>query len=111
MKEKISPSAEFRTNPEQGRRIRTQIFVLGKVQGVWFRESTLKRAQKLGVFGWVRNLPDGRVEAVFEGDREMVENMVKWAKKGPFWAKVNALEADWQEYRGEFASFEIRYDF
>lgn len=111
MVEKVSPSTEFRANPEQSRRIRAHIFVSGKVQGVWFREGTFKKAQKLGIFGWVKNLPDGRVEAVFEGDREMVENMVKWAKKGPFWAKVNGLEVEGHEYKGEFANFEIRYDF
>jgi acylphosphatase len=95
------------TMPEK---IRAHIFVSGKVQGVWFREKTQRKAQELGVNGWVKNLLDGRVEAVFEGDRPQVEEMVKWAKKGPFWAKVNDLELTWEEYKGEFKGFEIKYD-
>lgn len=92
-------------------KIRANIFVSGKVQGVWFREKTKQKAETLGVFGWVKNLSDGRVGAVFEGEKEKVEEMVKWARKGPFWAKVNGLKVEWEEYKGEFASFEVRYDF
>ena len=88
---------------------RAHIFVSGRVQGVYFREKTRRKAQELGVFGWVINLPDSRVEAVFEGEKESVEKMIKWAKGGPFWAKVNGLEVEWEEYRGEFENFEIRY--
>jgi len=89
--------------------VRARIFVSGRVQGVYFREKTRRKAQELGVFGWVRNLPDGRVEAVFEGEKEKVEKTIEWSKKGPFWAKVNGLEVEWEEYRGEFENFEIRY--
>jgi len=63
----------------------------------------------LGVTGWVRNLPDGRVEAVFEGDKAKVEEMINWAKKGPPGAIVNHLDLTWEEYKGEFNNFEIRY--
>ena len=92
-------------------KIRAHIFVSGRVQGVWFRENTQKKARKLGVTGWVKNLADGQVEAVFEGEKEQVEAMVNWTKKGPIWAKVNDLNLEWQEYQGEFNNFEIRYDF
>lgn len=88
------------------KKARAHIFVSGKVQRVRFRESALRKAQQLGISGWVQNLLDGRVEAIFEGNREKVEEMVQWAKKGPFWAKVNGLEEDWQEYKGEFSNFE-----
>ena len=88
-------------------KIRAHIFVSGRVQGVYFREKTRKKAQELGVFGWVRNLPDGRVEAVFEGEK--VEKMVKWSKRGPFWAKINNSEIQWEDYKGEFNNFEIKY--
>ena len=93
-----------------GEKIRAHIFVSGKVQGVFYRENTRKKAEKLGVTGWVKNLRDGRVEAVFEGDKKKVEEMVNWARKGPIWAKVEALDVIWEDYRGEFNGFEIRYD-
>ena len=91
-------------------KLRVNIIVSGKVQGVYFREKTRKKSEELGVFGWVRNLSDGRVEAVFEGEKDKVKEMVEWARKGPFWAKVNGLEASWEEYKGEFGNFEIKCD-
>ncbi len=91
-------------------KVRVNIFVSGKVQGVYFREKTREKAEEFGVSGWVRNLSDGRVEAVFEGEKDKVEEMVKWARKGPFWAKVNGLEVSREEYKGEFSNFEIKCD-
>ncbi|MBZ9572474.1 acylphosphatase [Patescibacteria group bacterium] len=88
---------------------RAHILVSGKVQGVFFRENTRQKAEKLGVSGWVKNLTDRRVEAVFEGEKEKVEGMVEWAKKGPIWAKVNDINVEWEEYQGEFENFTIRY--
>ena len=96
--------------PTGGEKIRAHIFVSGKVQGVWFREKTKKKAEKLEVTGWVKNLLDNRVEAVFEGDRDRVEEMVNWARSGPIWAKVEALDVIWDDYQAEFEGFEIRYD-
>ncbi len=87
---------------------RAHIFVSGRVQGVFFRDSARREVLKLGIGGWVRNLEDGRVEAVFEGEKEKVEKMVNWAKNGPIFARVDKMEAEWQEYQGEFKSFEIR---
>jgi len=89
---------------------RVHILVSGRVQGVRFRESTLQKAQKLGVFGWVKNLAGGRVEAVLEGEKGAVQKLAKWAKSGPLFAKVNNIEVDWGEYKGEFVCFEIRYE-
>jgi acylphosphatase len=86
--------------------IRLHVFISGRVQGVRFRENTLKKAKGLGVFGWVKNLPDGRVEAVFEGQKEKVEKMLEWSKRGPFFAKVTDLEAREELYKGEFNSFD-----
>ena len=91
-------------------KIRAHIFVAGKVQGVFYRENSRKLAEKLGILGWVKNLGDGRVEAVFEGDKDKVEKMVNWARKGPIWAKIEALDVIWEDYRGEFDAFEIKYD-
>jgi len=90
-------------------KVRVHIVVSGRVQGVFYRSETQEKAQQLGVSGWVKNLSEGRVEAVFEGERAKVEQMVEWAKKGPSGAIVNDLDLSWEEYQGEFNSFEIRY--
>ena len=65
----------------------------------------------MGVTGWVRNLPDGRVEAVFEGEKEAVEYMIEFCKRGPPAAKVEKVEVIWEPYKGEFESFTIRYGY
>ncbi len=97
-------------NKKQGEKIRAHVFVSGKVQGVFFRENIKKKAEKLAVLGWAKNLKDGRLEAVFEGDRQKVEKMVNWMKRGPIWAKVEGLDVIWEDYQDEFKGFEIRYD-
>lgn len=89
---------------------RAHVFVDGFVQGVFFRQNTLYKARELGVFGFVRNLPHGKVEAVFEGDKDKVKEIVEWTKEGPDHASVNNQEVRWEEYKGEFNDFEIRYD-
>jgi acylphosphatase len=71
------------------------------VQGVFFRVETRDRARSLGLGGWVRNTPDGGVEAVFEGDDERVESMVEWCRRGPAGARVEEVEVEWAEVRGE----------
>jgi acylphosphatase len=71
---------------------RRHVWVSGRVQGVWFRESTRRMAEALGVSGWVRNLPDGRVEAVFEGEQAQVERAVDFVRRGPPRARVLAVE-------------------
>ncbi|RKE17014.1 acylphosphatase [Streptomyces sp. TLI_171] len=72
--------------------IRRRVLVSGTVQGVFFRDSCRRAAQAVGVAGWVRNLPDGRVEAVFEGDPPEVERMVAWMGHGPSRAVVERVE-------------------
>ena len=91
-----------------GGKKRIHIFVSGRVQGVFFRDSTRRRAKKLGLTGWVRNLDDGRVEAVFEGEEPAVQEMLSWAKRGPMFAKVDDLKIAFEDYCGEFNNFEIR---
>lgn len=88
--------------------VRVHIFVSGIVQGVFFRADTKATVQKLGgVAGWVRNTEDGRVEAIFEGEKEKVEGMVAWARKGPPGARVEKVDVVWENYTGEFKNFEI----
>lgn len=70
---------------------RAHVWVTGRVQGVFFRGSCAEEAARLGIRGWIRNLPDGRVEAVFEGPRETVDEMLRWCEKGPPGAKVFRL--------------------
>jgi acylphosphatase len=89
--------------------LRAHVIVHGLVQGVWFRSSTRDEADRLGVSGWVSNLPDGSVEAVFEGDKKKVEEIVGWCHRGPSGAKVSKVEIVWEPYRKEFDHFDIRY--
>ena len=92
-------------------KVRTHIFVSGMVQGVFFRSETEYEAVKRNVCGWVRNLPDGRVEAVFEGEKEAVEELVGFCRRGPRGARVSRVEVRWEEYTGEFKEFRIRYGY
>ncbi|HBH86799.1 MAG TPA: acylphosphatase [Syntrophaceae bacterium] len=88
---------------------RMHVFISGRVQGVFFRAYTRETAMTLKLTGWVRNLPDGNVETVFEGKDEDVEAMLEWCKKGPPHAIVNNVEAFDEPYRGEFHNFRITY--
>jgi acylphosphatase len=80
---------------------RLHVWVSGTVQGVFFRESTRAEAERRGVAGWVRNLPDGRVEAVFEGPALQAEAMVDWCRRGPPDAAVESIEAREEEPKGD----------
>ena len=81
------------------------MFISGKVQGVYFRQSTLIEAQNLSVTGWVRNLLDGRVEAVFEGEEHAVKMLVNYCRQGPSAARVNNLDVSYGPFKGEFSNF------
>lgn len=88
---------------------RMHVFISGMVQGVFFRANTQKAALSFNLTGWVRNLPDGRVEAVFEGKEGNVDAMLQWCKKGPPFARVTDIEAIPEPFSGEFQQFSIRY--
>ncbi|MCS7281504.1 MAG: acylphosphatase [Desulfobacterota bacterium] len=88
---------------------RAHIIVKGIVQGVFFRHNTMKMAQKLKITGWVRNLRDGSVEIVCEGESKDIDELVKWCWIGPPGASVDSVEVKKEEYKGEFNTFEIRY--
>jgi acylphosphatase len=87
--------------------IRAHVFISGRVQGVGYRFSTLDRANELGISGWVRNLPDRRVEAVFEGSQTAVEEMIQWCDRGPRGAVVNDVAVEYEVPEG-LQGFEIR---
>ena len=88
---------------------RAHIFVSGRVQGVFFRQKTKDKALTMGVYGWVQNLPDGRVEAVFEGDPVAIKKLILWCRTGPENAAVDGLEARWDETPEDIKGFSIRY--
>jgi acylphosphatase len=90
-------------------RIRVAVRVSGMVQGVGFRYFTQSTARNLDLTGWVKNLPDGTVAAVFEGPRTDVETAVEALRQGPAGSRVEQLEVDRQVYRGEFEGFEVRF--
>jgi acylphosphatase len=90
-------------------KVRAHIIVTGRVQGVYFRGNTKREARKLNVNGWVRNLPEGKVEAIFEGEKEYVEKLIGIVREGPSHAKVTNLDVEWMDYTGEFTDFQIIY--
>ncbi len=90
-------------------KVRVHLLVSGYVQGVFFRANTQEKASGLGLRGWVRNRYDGTVEAVFEGERGKIEDIIKWCHKGPPGSKVNNVSIDWEDYKGEFEDFNIIY--
>ncbi len=89
--------------------IRAHILVSGRVQGVFFRDHTQRWASSLSLSGWVRNVLDGRVEVVVEGDKEKIEKLIAKLKLGPPMAEVIHLEVSWDEYQGEFTGFRITW--
>ncbi len=89
-------------------KVRVHALIFGRVQGVFYRAYTCEKAGELGVLGWVRNLPDGRVEAMMEGKVEAVESLLTLLKSGPAHARVEAVETEQLEYKGAFESFHIR---
>jgi len=86
---------------------RARIVVTGIVQGVAFRFTAAREAERLGLQGWVRNLPDGRVEALAEGPRERVESLVAWCWRGPPAARVSDVAVEWSEARGDLLGFDV----
>ena len=93
----------------EAERARAHLTVTGRVQGVFFRASTRDAARRIGgISGWVRNLPDGRVEAVAEGPRQNVRQLVAWCRNGPPHARVDDLTVEWQDPTNAAGPFTIR---
>ena len=87
---------------------RARVSVSGRVQGVFFRDSAREKAEGLGLSGWVKNTPDGRVEALFEGPSEKVREMVEWCERGPSQASVDSVDTAFEQARGDLEGFEVR---
>jgi len=92
-----------------GENVRAHVIISGRVQGVAFRADTRWAAQRIGVFGWVRNRRDGSVEAVIEGEKPRVEEMLAWCRKGSALARVDDVKIEWEPCTGEFAQFVIAF--
>ncbi len=89
--------------------IRARVVVRGRVQGVWFRGSMEDEAKRLGVNGWVKNQPDGSVEAVFEGTEDAVHEVIAWCRMGPRMADVSDVDVNFERFKGDFDEFQTRY--
>lgn len=81
------------------------IYISGFVQGVGFRAYVRSKARKMGISGWVRNLSDGRVEAVLQGHKEKVEKLIYLCRRGPFFSKTTDIVVDWEELDTKFSEF------
>jgi acylphosphatase len=92
-------------------KIRAHVIISGRVQGVFFRMETMRAAQRFNVCGWVRNLRDGTVQAVFEGEKSQVDAMLEWCKQGPANAQVTDVSTEVEAYAGdgEFDGFKIDF--
>ncbi len=90
---------------------RIHVFLSGRVQGVFFRDFTRRWAQSLGLTGWVRNVFDGRVEVVAEGEEEKLKTLLEKLREGPPLARVEKVEVSWEDYKAEFNDFTIKLTF
>ena len=88
-------------------KVKAHVLISGRVQGVWFRESTRREAVALGITGWVKNRPDGRVEVLAEGPEDQIRSLVSWCAHGPPFARVVRVHEIPEGWRGEFESFDI----
>ncbi len=88
---------------------KVQVIISGRVQGVWFRANTKNKAEQLGITGWVRNTDDGKVEALFEGEDDLIKEMLEWCKHGPTTAKVTDVKVKKNPDQDEYNSFLIKY--
>jgi acylphosphatase len=89
--------------------VRTRLVIEGRVQGVWFRESTRRQALALGICGWVKNRADGKVEVVAEGPEDRVRQLISWCHRGPSSARVDRVLETPEAWHGEFDAFEITF--
>ena len=88
---------------------RARVIFRGRVQGVYFRAHCAEKAESLGLDGYVRNLPDGSVEAVFEGDRSVIEACIEWNRGSQPYAQVTGVEISWMSPRGDLNGFHVRH--
>ncbi|MDD4237785.1 MAG: acylphosphatase [Desulfotomaculaceae bacterium] len=88
-------------------RVRAHLIITGVVQGVYYRVTARQEARALGINGWVKNRPDGAVEAVIEGNREKVVKFIDWSRQGPSASQVSGVQVEWGDFKGEYQGFSI----
>ena len=88
---------------------RVHLVISGRVQGVFYRATTQESGHRLGLRGWVRNMPNGDVEVVAEGERDKLEALIEDCRQGPPFARVENIEIEWSEPTGEFKDFRVRH--
>ena len=98
-----------RINDDHDKKIRAHLFISGKVQGVYFRQNTRIVSSRHGVTGCVRNLKDGRVEVILEGNETDVGEVIEWCQVGPAKATVDDVDIKYEKYTGEFQEFKVNY--
>lgn len=86
---------------------RVELTIQGRVQGVFYRQSTREKALQLGLTGWIKNNADGSVTAVFEGEIQAIEQAVRWCEQGPAAAQVSEVASRWQEFQDAFQTFAV----
>lgn len=86
---------------------RARIWISGRVQGVFYRDHTRRWAFSMGLSGWVRNLPDGRVEALVEGEKGKIQSLERRLREGPPLSQVESVQTEWEDYKGELLDFRI----
>ena len=86
---------------------RAHILVQGRVQGVFFRDHTQKWASSLGVYGWVKNLANGKVEILAEGEKDRIEDLIRLVREGPPSSRVDSMDIEWSVYKGNNKDFRI----
>lgn len=87
---------------------RAHLLISGRVQGVWYRDSTKRQADNLGLTGWVRNCESGQVELIAEGADAAIDKLISWCRTGPSMARVTDVRIDFDDYRGEFVGFRVK---
>ena len=88
---------------------RVHLIVSGRVQGVFFRSTSRTMALRLGLTGWTKNRMDGKVEIIAEGEGDKIGSFIQWCHEGPAGARVDKVDMEWEDHRGEFTTFSIRY--
>ncbi|MCL5113728.1 MAG: acylphosphatase [Patescibacteria group bacterium] len=88
--------------------MQARVLITGFIQGVGFRQHIKRKARSLGLTGWVRNLPDRRVEALFSGPKEKIEEAISECSKGPFFSEVKSTQVSWEKNKEEFTNFDVR---
>ncbi len=91
-------------------KIQLHVMISGRVQGVWYRACTKQKAEELGLMGWVKNTPDGNVEAIFEGEESTVKKIIAWCRVGPPLAQVDDVKIIRKRVIGNFTDFAILHD-